>query len=166
MTKLPQIKAMADAEGLTINGELFREDVSLEHYSRILGSPSRIDEGKLPAPYGHRNNRAYLFDDQGIYLTEHHATRLIESVNFVFDVTDAVIRTTHPFAGSLTIFDQELRVGMSERELGLSPFKRDLAGEYSVRRGHCWIGLSTMGQRVPGRRRMKLRFLVSVSVCF
>lgn len=148
-----------------MNGELFDAKVVLDHYRTVLGPPSRTIEAGGPAPVGHRNNQVHLFDDAGIYLTEHHASRLVESVNFVLDVSESLFPLEEAFSGSLTVFGLPMYAGMKEEDLP-SHFQRDLPGEYSVAADKCWVSISTIGHRTPSGRRSKPRYVVSVSVSF
>jgi hypothetical protein len=159
-----EIEAVVTADGLWINGHLFNKQVPVEHYHDALGTPSRTVAAGPPAPYGHRNNHVHYFDSAGIYLTEHHASRLIESVNFVFDLADSPFPVDKAFSGCLKIDGRQFRSGMKERDLALAQFRHDLAGEYSLRLENCRICISTMGRRVPGGKRRKPRYLVGVSV--
>jgi len=73
------VTADVSLEGLLLNGRLFKSPVSPDEYAAVLKSPVRIVEPSPPAPYRHRNNQIHLFDDLGLYLIEHHATRLMQS---------------------------------------------------------------------------------------
>ena len=108
----------------------------------------------------------HVFDSEGIYLTEHHASRLIESVNFVFDRADSPFPIERAFGGNLEVDGQVIRAGMPERDLESAHLKRDLAGEYSVKHKNCWIGISAQGRRDSRGKRRKPRYVVLVSVCF
>ena len=77
------VTADVSLEGLVLNGRLFRSPACLAEYTEVLGVPGRVEEPEPPAPYGHRNNQIHLFDDCGLYLIEHHATRLIDAIVFV-----------------------------------------------------------------------------------
>jgi hypothetical protein len=73
-----------------------------EDYCEVLGRPSRIDAGE-PAPIGFRNNQVWYFDDIGVYLMEHHATRLITSIGFVFNLKAAYRKPLFPFCDQLGV---------------------------------------------------------------
>jgi hypothetical protein len=160
------IEAVAGADGLTINGQVFDKKLPLERYEQILGLPSRTIDAGPPAPVGHRNNHVHVFDSEGIYMTEHHASRLIESVNFVFDPADSPFPIGGTFHGNLEVDGQRIRSGMLERDLDPAQMTRDLPGEYSVKHKHCWIGISAQGRRDSHGKRRKPRYVVRVSVCF
>ena len=160
-----RIDAVATADGLAINGYLFDKKLPLERYSEILGEPSRTIAAGPPAPAGHRNNQVHVFDSDGIYLTAHHASRLIESVNFVFDPTESPFSIKENFCGNLRVDRQQLRPNMAEADLDLTLFARDLPGEYSVEYKNCWIGVYSRGRRYPNGKRKNPRYVVRVSVC-
>ncbi len=160
------IEAVAAEDGLTINGHVFDKKLPLERYQDVLGPPSRTIDAGPPAPVGHRNNQVHVFDSEGIYLTEHHASRLIESVNFVFDPADSPFPIAAAFGGHLEVDGQLIRAGMPERDLDSARLTRDLPGEYSVEFENCWIGISTQGRRDSHGKRRKPRYVVRVSVCF
>src|SRR4029450_7141429 len=86
-------------DGLGIDDVSFPRAQKLDAYTRLLGSPSRTESPGAPAPAGHRNNQIHFFDNLGIYLNEHHATRLIQGVTFAVDCEHVVFPTEHPFAG-------------------------------------------------------------------
>lgn len=161
-----RVSACAAADGLSINGQIFDGKLPLERYQNPLGRSSRTIEAGSPAPYGHRNNQVHIFDSKGIYLTEHHASRLIESVNFVFDPAESPFPLERAFVGNLEVDGQVIRTGMTEAELDSAHLTCDLPGEYSVKLMKCWVGISLLGRRDPGGKRRKPRYLVRVSVCF
>jgi hypothetical protein len=161
-----RVVAVATADGLSINGQLFDNKLPLERYQDVLGPPSRTIDAGPPAPYGHRNNKVHVFDSEGIYLTEHHASRLIESVNFVLDPADSPFPAEKAFDGGLEVDGQTIRAGMSEGEIESAHLTCDLPGEYSVKLKNCWIGISALGRRDARGKRRKPRCVVRVSVCF
>jgi hypothetical protein len=161
-----RIDAVATADGLAINGYGFDKKLPLERYQEVLGAPSRTIAAGPPAPAGHRNNQVHLFDAEGIYLTEHHASRLIESVNFIFDPADSPFPIVGAFSGNLKVDGQQLQPDMAETDLDSTLFSRDLPGEYSVKYKNCWVGVSAKGRRDPDGKRKNPRYVVRVSVCF
>jgi hypothetical protein len=162
-----RIDAIATAEGLAINGRLLNGKLALQYYQDVLGPPSRtIDAGPSPAPFGHRNNQVHTYDLDGVYLTEHHASRLIESVNFVFDSAESLFPIERAFSGGLKADGQEFHQNMTEQEINSTLFGCDLPGEYSIKLTNCWIGISAKGRRGRDGRRKKPRYVVRVSVCF
>jgi hypothetical protein len=160
------ITASATASGLLINGRLFAGKVPLEQYRDAIGRPSRTLDAGAPAPVGHRNNQVHVFDTVGLYLTEHHSSGLIESLNFVFDAAESPFPIDATFRGNLDVAGRHLVRSMSENDLDHTLFKRDLAGEYSAEYGPCWIGVSTKGRVGERSKRTKPRYIVRVSICF
>jgi hypothetical protein len=160
------IGAVATDDGLALNGHLFDKKLPLERYEEVLGAPSRTFAAGPPAPVGHQNNQVHVFDAEGIYLTEHHASRLIESVNFIFDPADSPFSIWGAFRGSLRVDGHQFQPDMVETDLDSTLFSRDLPGEYSVKYWNCWIGISAKGRRDPKGKRKHPRYVVRVSVCF
>jgi hypothetical protein len=161
-----RIDAMATEAGLMINGHLYNTKLPLKFYYDALGPPDQTIDAGLPAPAGHRSNQVHVFSADGIYLTEHHSSRLIESVNFVFDPADCAFPIEEVFEGNLNIEGLQLRTNMSENDLDLSLFARDLPGEYSLKYDNCWVGISAKGHRDSQGKRRKPRYIAEVSVCF
>lgn len=161
-----QIDAVATTEGLVINGYLYNRPVEMSQYTAHLGSPERTMEPNPPAPFGHRNNQIHLFSSRGLYLTEHHASRKIESVNFVFDVNASKFPLNCPFKGKLKIFGCDIGPGTTENDLQNCSFHRDLPGEFRMEMGRIWAGVSLVGERKPNGKRSKVKHLALVSICF
>jgi hypothetical protein len=159
------VVAVVSSKGLALNGTLFDDKVALSHYQTVLGLTSRTIEAGGTAPVGHRNNRIHLFDDAGVYLTEHHASRLVESVNFVFELSESLFPLKEAFSGRLTVFGLLINADCTEGDLR-SLFQRDMPGEYSLAAEKCWVSISTIGHRTPRGRRSELRYVVLVSISF
>lgn len=157
---------VATANGLVINGYLFDKKLPFERYQTVLGAPSRTIAAGPPAPAGHRNNQVHFFDATGIYLTEHHASRLIESVNFIFDRAESPFPIERDFSGDLKVDGQQFHPSMPEAELISALFARDLPGEYSLKYRNCWVGVSAKGRRDSNGKRKNPRYVVRVSICF
>src|SRR5271155_3822560 len=77
------LTADVSLDGLRLNDRLFNSPVKSAEYAAVLGVTSRVVEPSPTAPYGHRNNQIHLFDEFGLYLIEHHETRLIDAAVFV-----------------------------------------------------------------------------------
>jgi len=161
-----RIDAVATAAGLVINGHLFAKKVPLKCYYDALGPPSRTVDAGPPAPAGHRNNQVHIFSADGIYLTEHHASGLVDSVNFVFDGADCPFAIDEAFSGRLIVGGRQFCTNMSENDLDLSLFVRDLPGEYNLKYENCWVGISAKGRRDTKGKRRKPRYITEVSICF
>lgn len=147
-----------------MNSVLIKSKVELYHFRPILGCPSRTIEAGGPAPAGYRSNLVHLFDDIGVYLTEHHATCLIESINFVFETSESIFAIAQPFAGSVTVCGVPIVKGMEEAELPLTLCQRYLAGRYEIAGGQCTVSIRTEHMRTARRRRSRKRYVTSVSV--
>lgn len=159
------IRAEVAAASFTINGFVLKGELPLEHYLPVLGPPDRSFGAGDPAPAGFRNNQVHAYDNLGIYLTEHHATRLIQSVNFVFDCAKCPFEMQKPYLGELRINATPFRVGMSARELHLNQFQSDLPGEYHLETADYWVGISTAARRTKSGSRSKVREIKRVSIC-
>jgi hypothetical protein len=159
-------EAIVTPEGFSLDGHAFSEKLSLVRYQGVLGTPNRTIAAGAPAPYGHRNNQVHLFDSMGIYLTEHHASRLIESVSFIFDADDSPFPIERAFDGDLRVYGQQIYVDMKETELDSTLFSRDLPGEYWIEHKNYWIGVSAKRRRDVKGKRQNPRHVVRVSVCF
>ncbi len=160
------VTAKIDARGLLFWEQRYQEKRPLYAYAQTLGNPDRTIEEGSPAPYGHRNNQVHVFDRFGFYLTEHHSSRMIESINFVLDVRDSPFPIEQEFSGVIDLFGNEIRAGSQESELAGAGLKWHLPGEYGFGNDRCWIGVSTMGRKGRDGKRRKPRFVVRVSVCF
>lgn len=158
------IRVRLDEDGVWIDAALVRLDTPLTSLTPILGLPTRtLDAGSQPAPYGHRNNQVHIFDDRGIYLTEHHASRMIGSLNFVFLRDKAIFRPDNAFHGTVEMPRLSLAETTTEHLLAHAGFRADLPGSFSTVIGPCWVGVDTC---VPhrGSRRAVLS-VVEVNVC-
>jgi hypothetical protein len=159
------IHAFATADGLELNGQHFRTRLPLKVYQHALGLPTETLDAGAPAPFGHRNNQVQIFGSTGIYLTEHHASRLIESVNFIFDPAESPFPISRSFGGTLRIDCQLIQTNMREDDLDKMQLTRDLPGKYSLGYDCCWIGIYTKRRRATTGKRKGPRYVVRVSVC-
>lgn len=162
------LTAEVSLSGLNLNGRLFNSPVPPAEYASVLGSTARIIDPSAPAPYGHRNNQIHVFDEDGLYLIEHHATRLIDSVVFVLWLEESPFKPTREFSGQLTIGGIDVRPGMLVKEFSGSSisFKGPVLGLWTAEKNGVWIGLGAEGLRNKSGRRGKVLRFVSVSVCF
>jgi hypothetical protein len=165
---VPSVTADVSLDGLLLNGRLFQSPIRPSEYAAVLETPVRVVEPLPPAPYGHRNNQIHLFDELGLYLIEHHATRLVDGVVFVLWLEESAFKPEQEYSGELTIGGVRIFPGMTPRDYsgGTIAFEGPVLGLWNARRDGIWIGLSAKGMRQPsGRRGKRLRF-VDVSVCF
>src|SRR5689334_17924441 len=160
------ITAAASSDGLSLNGHSLDCKLPPGVYWGILGPPTRTFEPSPPAPYGHRNNQIHIYDSEGIYLTEHHASRLIDSINFIFDPSDSPFPIECSYRGSLVIDGQLFSIDMPEKTIVINGLSQDLRGAYRIKFQNCSVWISTKGRRGADRKRKKPRYVVCVSVCF
>ena len=163
--QMTTIEVQLDPDGLRLHGAVLVDALPIAAAHELFGPPDRIEAAGTPAPHGHRNNQRHFYDTLGLCLLEHHFTRLVTNVTFVFWPEEAVEACSSPFTGSLRVGDLIVRAGMDESALaacGLS-FESTLSGSWSVR-GAIWIGLTTVGAKQPRGGRSKKLQLVSVSV--
>ena len=168
MTSLA-IQAFVTEDGLLLNGHLFSQDAPVQDYAVVIGVPDRTIDPAPPAPYGHRNNQIHVFDSFGVYLNEHHSSQLIEAVTFVFRNDMAPFKTNENFSGQLNVFGVDVQKQKSIKQYPaewLSRFRRAYDGEYDVRLGRCWVGMSATGSVQGKRELVKLPHFVHVTVCF
>jgi hypothetical protein len=162
------VTANASLDGLQLNGRLFQSPVQPTEYATVLASPVRVVEPSPPAPYRHRNNQIHLFDELGLYLIEHHATRLVDAVVFVLWLEESAFKPDCEYSGTLEIGGVRFFPGMTPQDYsyGTIAFEGPLLGLWNAHRDGIWIGLTARRIRQPnGRRGKRLRF-VDVSFCF
>jgi hypothetical protein len=162
------VTADASLDGLLLNGRLFESPVQPSEYAAVLASPVRVVGPSSAAPYGHRNNQIHLFDEFGLYLIEHHASRLVDAVVFVLWLEESAFKPGCEFSGKLTIGGARFFPGMTPKDYsgGTIAFEGPVLGLWNAKRDGIWIGLNAKAMRQPsGRRGKRLRF-VDVSVCF
>ena len=165
---MASVTAELSFDGLLLNGRLFKSPVQPSAYAAVLEAPGRVEEPATLAPYGHRNNQIHLFDELGLYLIEHHTTRLIDAVVFVLWLEESPFKPAREFVGRLTVGGLRVFPGMLAREFSGStiPFQGPVLGLWSAEKDGVWIGLSAHGIRQKsGHRGKHLRF-ESVSACF
>lgn len=151
--------------GLTLDGVVIEREVDLATYEQALGCPSSTISAGGPPPVGHRNNQIHLYHREGIYLTEHHATRLIGSICFVFDCREAVLPLSNAYNGELHIGPYVIRQGVRANELVQMQWKQDMPGCFHIVIGSCWIGAYAVGQRKRGYLASGSSLIAWVSVC-
>jgi hypothetical protein len=155
-------------DGLLLNGCLFQSPVGLSEFATILAMPHRVVDPSPPAPYGHRNNQIHIFDELGLYLIEHHATRLVDAVVFVLWLEESVFKPTCELTAELPVGGVKFFAGMMTRDHrgGTIRFEGPILGLWTARKNGICVGLNGTGMRqANGRRGRRMRF-VDVSVCF
>jgi hypothetical protein len=162
------LTADASLDGLLLNGRLFQSPVQPSEYAAVLASPVRVVEPSPPAPYGHRNNQIHLFDELGLYLIEHHATRLVDAVVFVLWVEESAFKPACELSGELTIGHVRFCPGMTPNDYsgGTIAFEGPVLGLWNAKRDGIWIGMCAKAMRQPNGRRGKRLRVVDVSISF
>jgi hypothetical protein len=166
------VAVVPSLDELLLAGVSFRDAVPPDRLASVLGRAPRIHEGKAaPALFGHRNNQFHTFDELGIYGIEDHATRLVHSVSFVFELDGGPFPIGKTFSGSLTIGGADVAAGADPdvlaRTSGL-PFKHFLAGIWSAKKeGGIHVALEPCVRRTrAGMRDHRARRLGTVAVSF
>lgn len=158
---------------VTLNGVRLDESGPPNVFHEILGVPDRIqDPVPEPAPFGHRHNQVHYYDAIGITLGEHHYTRKIDHLKFVFDLQEAPHPTVMPFQGLFDLNGYPIVAGSLERELERTrlPFVPQRWGAWSLEvsakeAGHAisvWV--STCGHKLRSGRRSKRKHIVYISL--
>ncbi len=157
---------VVENSGLYVNGTIVSSAMMIDAYLPCLGPPSRTFSAGGPPPVGFRNNHVHAYDDIGVYLTEHHATRLIAEINLEFSLDDNDFQLANPFRGVLRINAQSFDSDSIDTLLK-SPFIREdyFAGLYSGRVASTAIFVSTLRRRNRMGKRRGTRYVTKVSLC-
>jgi hypothetical protein len=110
------MKIDASLSGIRIGDALFADGVSGAAYVEVLGTPDRVVELGGPAPFGHRNNHAWFYDALGLFLSEHHLTRLISSVGVVLEPEHSYRQTKSAYSGPLDVCGVNVTRGLDAEE--------------------------------------------------
>ena len=157
-------KVEISENGLRMGCVLIAGEIALQSLAQIIGPPTQVDESEVRAPYGHANNKVYLFDDYGIYATQEHSSELIDSINFVFDNKESIFALKRPFQEAIDVFGVPLTASSIEKDL--VGFQEFLPGEYERQSDLVSVGVTaTAGKNARGRRTGP-KFIVEVNVCF
>jgi hypothetical protein len=98
-----QLSVIISEQSVVINGYEFDVQVLPSTYERVLGPKYRACEYGPPPPVGHRNNKALIFDDFGVYLFQHHSTGLIRGIAFVYETDCGHFQLECGFSGHLDV---------------------------------------------------------------
>jgi hypothetical protein len=120
-------------DGVVINGVSFTCGVPLDDYLAATGNPSRSESPGPPAPYGHRNGVLHFYDKEGLFLREHHDTRVIHAIDILLDPSSSKFPTTQAFSGTLVVCDVEVVAGMK-----FTDFAEQCEVEFKPHLGHAW----------------------------
>jgi hypothetical protein len=162
------VTARASTDSFVLNGMPITEAIAPAAIHQLLGEPSRIHSAGPPAPHGHRNNQIHVYDTLGLYFNEHHHTRSLTGISFVFwpEAEGFPFTPAVAFSGKLQLGDYELPSGVFEKqvltECGL-PFREMLSGIWDLP-GMIPMGLDTKGAKLKSGRRSSAKRLVSVSI--
>jgi hypothetical protein len=162
------VTASVDVARFVLNGVEISGQRPVRDFHSVLGKPTRILGGP-PAPPGHRNNQIHFYDDDGLYLNEHHYTYTIGAITFVLWRDEAIHKTTAELAGGLTVGGVPVQAPLAERQLLASsiPFEPQLVrGDWSWKSGPLYVGVSARGRRGVSGRRSAIRRVIEISVCF
>lgn len=121
-------------ERVELNGAIASKGEPLEYYSQTLGDPDRWIMPGDPPPYGHRNNVIHFYDRFGILLREHHATRLISSIEFEFDTSASIFPTESAYLGYLDVCGVNVRA-----EMPFAEFAETCEHEFTPHLGHAYF---------------------------
>jgi hypothetical protein len=96
---------------VTINDAALPDEITEELVVRLFGPPDRVEEGRPPAPPGHRNNQILFYDSYGIYWIRQHKSGLMIELGIVFhpDPENPLQRRPHSsFSGDVRILEYRL----------------------------------------------------------
>ncbi len=120
-------------EALVVNDVRFIRAEPLESYQQLIGPPSRSEMPGPPPPFGHRNNVIHFYDHFGLLLSEHHSTRMIDGIEFLFEPQKWYFPTTSAFTGELRVLGSAVGSGMVFAE-----FAASCKTEFKHHLGHAW----------------------------
>jgi hypothetical protein len=162
------VAASVDLTRFVLNGVEIGDQRPVGDFHAVLGTPSRIVAAVPPAPPGHRNNQIHFYDEDGLYLIEHHYTFTIGEICFVLWRDEAVHKPTGELAGALNVGGVAVHAGIAERELLASaiPFEARVAGLWSWKGAPLYVGFQSRGRKDRSGRRASKRYAIAVSICF
>jgi len=152
----------------TFDGNVIEEAPSVSALHEMIGRPSRIQEGKTPAPVGHRNNQAHIYG--GVCFLEHHYTRRIGDCEILFDANCQIARArgmSQPFDGCLDIAGHALTSTTDLREFFRAcpvVFSSTVLGWLRAEQDGLSAIITLERVRFPSGRRSKALRLVSLSL--
>ncbi|HEX4054747.1 MAG TPA: hypothetical protein VHX86_10825 [Tepidisphaeraceae bacterium] len=126
-------------DALTVQGKRLASPITESILIEALGPPDRILEGNPPAPAGHRNNQAYIYDEIGVYWLRDHKTRLMMELTVVFRQGAGPFRIPfmplHAFGGTIQLVGCTIDSQTSSANL-----QRELQGAVKHFVGGVWAG--------------------------
>src|SRR5262245_24751381 len=160
---------MASSRRVVINGFAIETAPSFPELYDVLGQPSRIDSGEIPAPYGHRNNQTHIYDEAGLTFNEHHHTRRAQAICCWYETADSPFRFTprQPFTGQLMFENVDMpRGGRPDEYLAVSPFEvvPGFGGIWSYKFSGFDVRVESRGAKLKSGRRNKVRQVAEIWV--
>lgn len=143
----PSLQVHLLPESFTIDGKVILPDQQLPFFQSTLGPPDRTIAAGPPAPVGHRNNHVHLYDRLGLYLNEHHATREIQAVSFVWNLERGPFPPRNPFCGTIRLGETIVEPSVSYQGLLNMGFQRWLGSEFSLRYGRFYVSTQSRNYR-------------------
>jgi hypothetical protein len=120
-------------DSIVLDGLEVTHGMPLSLYEQALGAPARSVMPGPPPPYGHRNNVIHFYDQLGIILREHHATRLIEGIDFQLEPSKAVFPAASPYRGELWVCGASVHA-----EMEFDEFADKCEQSFKPHLGHAW----------------------------
>jgi hypothetical protein len=165
----PAIELFSDPPRVLINARSVLSLPTIAEFHALLGPPSRIDSGEIPAPVKCRNNQIHVYDHLGLRLLEDHFTRRICEIACSWDVDDPLYRFTPrtPCAGTVTFDGVALPHAGAERDVARDctwRFDRVLGGLWAFTLGEFHVALVARGARLRSGRRSKSKRIIEFSV--
>lgn len=153
-------------DDLVVNGHLMRGQLPPEVWYNVLGLPDRIYEGPTPAPVGHRNNQAHIYDRLGIKLNEHHATCLVQSFSVFLHTENDPFYPSSPYTGTFLLEGVQVHCDMREFD-----FVEKCRLPLQPHIGHAWfidlprfsVDVKTWSERLKSGRKSEKRFVEYIS---
>lgn len=163
------MKISCTVSSVSFNGVTLHCGTPLDQYRFVLGEPSRTDDLGPPAPFGHRNNQVHFYDDLGVFLAEHHLTRLIEGVGIVLDADHAYRQPRANFGGELVVCGVRVEQGMRPEaflEQCAVPFRWHLGHSMVFDAAKLSIDIDTYAEKTRSGRNSRRRQISVVSIGF
>ncbi len=158
-----------------IPDKLLVNDVDLSHagppalFETILESVGRIVAIGPPAPIGHRNNQAWLFDDLGLALTEHHASCRVSAFSIILEPEHAYRKTRSRYSDRLTVCGVSVQTGMLANdfaERSETTFRSHLGHSLVFDGDVSSIDIATYSALTSSGKKSRRRLISSISIGF
>ena len=156
-------------ESLNIDGLSVSTGVYGSTYAEVLGDPDRLEPIGPPAPFGHRNNHIWAYDRLGVFLAEHHATRMIQGVGIVLEPAHSYRRIENAFTGNVFVCGVAISRGMRAGTFAAQcsvPFRWHLNSRLVFDADAIAVDISTYRPKTASGRKSSIRYISVVSVGF